>query len=176
MILRRLLFTVSSVVLCSACEVPDATVDAGTDAGVDVATDARCEIGDGCPDDVCVDGCAHPIAGLCLPPRIDSDTAFAVVTTTSACLSSSCTIVQSPVCDVRVEGDRVIVGGSTCAADDVNQGGCSEDCGGGTGGICTIAGLAAGTWTFVVDGSEQVVVVPFSDSNNSATCFGDDTR
>jgi len=146
--------------------------DAGVvdDAGI---VDAGTDPVDDCPDDVCVDGCAHPIVGLCLPARIDVDTAFSITTLTSDCLGSSCTIAQAPVCDVGVGRNSVVVTGSVCEAHDDNTDGCTDDCGGANGGACTVTALSAGTWTFIVGDDVREVTVPFvREPANTDDCFG----
>ena len=157
------------------CVVYDANADAGVvaDGGVD-DVDAGFDPVDDCPDDVCAEGCADTIDGLCLPARIDADAPFALTTLNQTCRGSTCTIVQTSVCDVRVDGDRVVVGGSVCFANDPDSGGsCSEDCGGASGGSCAVTALSAGTWTFVVGGVEREVTVPFvREPANTDDCFG----
>lgn len=59
---------------------PDAGLD---DAGVKI--DAGFNPVDDCPDDVCNEGCADTIDGLCLPTRIDADAPFTLTTKNDTC-------------------------------------------------------------------------------------------
>lgn len=112
----------------------------------------------------------HPIAGYCLPDAVDADTTFALTTLAGVCLSSTCSDVRPALCDVVVEGDRVIVGGDVCVRD-IDVGACSEDCSGGDGAPCTVPGLAAGSWVFVSAAGERTITIPRAPGNDEDGCL-----
>lgn len=112
----------------------------------------------------------HPIAGYCLPDVVDADTPFALTTIAGVCLSSTCSEVRPALCDVVVEGDRVIVGGDVCVRD-IDVGACSEDCSGGDGAPCAVPGLAAGTWVFVTAAGERTITIPRAPGNDEDRCL-----
>lgn len=144
-------------------------VDAGNaDAGA--LEDAGLLV-DACPDDVCAEGCADELHGLCLPARIDADTPFEVTTTNDDCVGSTCTLVFASVCTATITDNRVVVDGNVCAQHDSSTDSCSEDCGGRSGGTCTLPGLAAGTWTIALGERERTITVPFVRAPNSDTCL-----
>jgi hypothetical protein len=126
---------------------------------------------DACPDDVCAEGCAGELHGLCLPARIDADTPFDVTTTNDDCVGSTCTLVFASVCTVSITDHRIVVDGNVCAQHDLSTGGCSEDCGGRSGGTCELTGLAAGTWTIAVGEHERTITVPFVRESSSQDCL-----
>lgn len=100
------------------------------------------------------------LAGFCLPSVINADVAFDIEVRTADCLSSSCTEVRPPVCDIVVTGGRVDVGGDSCVRDRAVDG-CSEDCGGGTT-TCTLPPLPAGDYVVATASGELNLQVPSS--------------
>lgn len=160
---------IAALVGCCACAPPDDVKDAGPDdAGV---PDAGPEP-DPCPDDACSTACAAPITGLCLPfVAIDADEAFQVTLLTSVCLSSTCTELVEPVCDVTVQGDTITVEGFSCFIGSDDGSGCSEDCGGGDGAPCAIPPLPAGAYTFHVGAQTLPLTIPAS-ADDTQLCMG----
>lgn len=158
------------VLAVAGCHIEVEPVDDPVDGGVRT-DDAGVALVDACPDDVCDEGCADELHGLCLPARIDADTPFEVTTQNNDCVGSTCTLVFASVCTTRVVENRVEVDGNVCAQHDDNTSSCSEDCGGRSGGSCTLPGLAAGTWTIAVGAQERTITVPFVRDPGTAECL-----
>ena len=111
------------------------------------------------------------ITGFCLPPTIDADASFQVLTVVDECVGSSCHEVRPAICDVVVDGPEITVGGTACIRSRVANS-CSEDCGGGNGAPCIVPPLSAGTYQFSSTAGALTIAIPFNQPEEGLRCVG----
>ncbi len=93
---------------------------------------------------------------------LEADEPFFVTVSIEGCLSSSCTADQQAECEIEVDGDEIFVSssGSYSELTHIEEGGCTDDCGGAVEADCGSLTLAEGTYTVYHGDKSSELTIP----------------